>query len=225
MRFNLADVHDTILEAVHKANNQYLTVSGGSSVRDYGIESLISAQIALELWKKANGCSGEIPLNRPSDKEYRVTLETSFREIADYAESERRGKRNSRFSENQKADVVFWSRGDKPIGVVEVKRQFGFSNLAEDLKRISYLLRRHGTKHGGSVRWAALAGMRELRSNARKAPSEIAREVEQKCADSAPNLNFSARYTEELLRDPIEYGQGVWTGTASFAVLARLKRE
>ena len=222
-RLTLDRVHAAIVDGVSVANSLFLTMSGGSSVRDYGVEPLISAQIAMSLWKIANA-RDKIPLNESLDTDYNVTLESSFYEIAEWAGSERRGKKTQNFTDNQKADVVLWSRRNAPIGVVEVKRHFVFSNLSSDLDRIDHIISRHGARYGGSMRWGAVAGMRELLQGRRKEPEQIAEEACQACRDAKPHLNFRVLLHKELTPEPVEYGDDIFDGFASFAILATPKR-
>ena len=222
-RFNLENAHAAIINGVDNANRIFLTISGGSTIRDYGVEPLISSQVAIELWKRSNGKKDIFDLKN-REAEFNVTLETSFREISEFSSSEKRGRKNLNFTDAQKADVVLWDSMRGPVGVVEIKRHFVFSNISNDLERITYLLEKHGKLKGGSMRWGAVAGMREVLPSRIKESEQIAYETCVECESAYKNFNFSAKHKLEMLPEPIEYNGGqVLDGLASFAIIIRPK--
>ncbi|WP_210266774.1 hypothetical protein [Mesorhizobium loti] len=220
----LDDTLDVILGAVHLANDQYLTMSGNASVLDNGVESLISSTIAKELWIRSNSIKGNIPLNSFSYGQYMVTLESPFHHVSDESGSEKRGKSNQRYTENERVDVTFWSRDGCPLGMVEVKRYFGFAQAETDIERVCDLIKRHGSQHGGSLRWGAIAGMRPVWESTRKQPKEILSEVCSKIEEKYPKVNIRSDFRMQRLKNPMDFDEGLFLGCDAYVVLMTNKR-
>jgi hypothetical protein len=213
----LDKIHDTILEATHRSNDIYLTMSGGGSVYDNGVESLISSTIASRLWLKANNKRAIPP--RSSEKfRFTTTLETPFHHVAYDSGSERKGQKGKRFTQSERIDVVYWA-GQHPQGVVEVKRYFEFSRMESDLERVTFLLRRYGRDHGGSVRWGAIAGMRPIWDNNEKEPKLVLSDGVDKITSKYKNFIVQGRLKRSLLNKPQTYDRGVFHGYDAFVVM------
>ncbi|RIY02506.1 hypothetical protein D3218_03810 [Aureimonas flava] len=222
----LSETLDTIIDGAHAANDQFLTLSGGASVGEYGIEPFVSSNIAMRLWKTMNAHKGEIPANQPELTKFAVTLETPFWEIADEAGSRRAGRPVARFSQGERVDVVVWNGDNRPIGVVEVKRDFSFPAMRKDIDRISHLLAKHGHSAGGSLKWGSIVGLRAVWGESPRAPETVLGDFVSKLesCDELSNMNFRERHRSQRLDHPNEYeGRKFW-GFDAFAIIFRMKR-
>ncbi|WP_279480610.1 hypothetical protein [Aureimonas sp. SK2] len=222
----LSETLDAIIDGAHAANDQFLTLSAGASVHEYGIEPLVSSTIATRLWKAMNANEGEVPANRPEITKFRVTLETPFWEIADAAGSRRAGRPVARFSQSERVDIVAWNGNHRPIGVVEVKRSFSFSTMRKDMERIYHLLKKHSSLGGGTLKWGAVVGLRKVAGESPKLPNDVLKNFLGKFDQSGEfsSLNRSGRFRSQRLTEPYDYDGKKFWGFDAFAVIFRMKR-
>lgn len=180
------DAIDQIIAGAQEANRRYLQIAGGATVHEYGVEPFISARIA-ETLHESSVKRGELCF---------ATLETTFWELVDW--SLRGDAIGERYVENdgQRADIAYWNRHNLPEGVIEVKREFSFSNCESDIRKITALISRL-TNHGRStLKWGAVVATREKTEKSMKDKKEVLTAFLEKCEERFPDFTFKGRCSE-----------------------------
>jgi hypothetical protein len=139
---NRSDLINCMHTGVRRACSDYGDWSGGESIHDRGIESLITASIAravAESWKMHS-------------KTAYLSLETPFAEIAhnSFAET-KRGALPKVLRGARRADIALWSSDLAVTSVIEVKRQWVPKPCLHDLKRLGALIRQYGRHQKGRL--------------------------------------------------------------------------
>jgi len=140
----IQEVKEALSYGVSEANAQYIKWSGGLSVQDHGVENLMSSWMAKSLFD----------LGSKKDSQCYVTLETSFREIAEGAGQKGPGRWPSRL--NGRCDVVYYDRNGNATGLIEIKRWFGYSRQKNDIDRLTTMMEKCS-----SIKWSAVAAIRQ----------------------------------------------------------------
>jgi hypothetical protein len=163
-------IMEIIVNSSLSANEAYLKWSSGSTLFDYGVEALLSSSIARAIYKSQNNVN--------------ITLEESFSNI-EYRNNPESNLENRQgdYSTASKADVVVWRKDDRPLGVIELKRFFNYSNCKGDISRICHLLERNGLKNSGTLRWGAIAALRHFWTNSRSDTQEIVDEFKKNISE------------------------------------------
>ncbi|MBF2713361.1 hypothetical protein [Agrobacterium vitis] len=211
------DAIGLIIDGTHEANRKYLRMSGGATVHEYGIEPLISATIAETLYN-SGAQRGE---------ECFVTLETTCWELVKWSLGGEVEDSVYKDSDGQRGDVVYWNRHNLPEGVVEVKRHFSFSNCEDDIRKISSLLSRLDTQEEGTLKWGAVASMRETTNTSTKDKKAVLKDFLSKCEEKFPDFTFKGRCEEvEVEADSaVKKRRPELTAFQAYAVLFRRKKE
>ena len=132
-------VIESITQSIREANSDYEDYSGGNWLSDYGVEGFLVAHIARNL----------IPLLRESNPNALLTLEETFGAIFHHASgSGTPGPVPAILAPNSRADIVLWESRETVSGVIEVKRKWTTQYCLRDLRRLSRLIERCGTKKG-----------------------------------------------------------------------------
>ena len=175
------EITDIVLKSTLKASSDYVDFSGDQTIHDFGVEFLISAQIARGIIRKARGFKKR--------EEAYVTLESPFRYIRkDARVSPRRGRPRKSFEGKSRVDLIYYDRRGRAVGVFEVKRHLSYANLEKDVCRIRDILSEVGRKKMGSVKFGCLASIREINNRQKKYTSEIAEEIKQEIVRQFPSL-------------------------------------
>jgi hypothetical protein len=220
----LDNVAKIVTKAMLKANKTYWNMSDKMTLHDHGIEQVASYIIAQEL-RKAECRDGGTGW---------ATLETSFKSLKEWSGANRkRGRLNSALDKNGRVDVAFFDRNDALKGVVEVKRHLSYSNLAHDFARVRALLRAHGKRYDGTLRWGCVTGFHtEWAENIRTRKSFETRVDEIKSAIQVefPDLVVRSSKKEERLPAPEKFedddGSPIClVGFAASSFLITLKRD
>lgn len=208
------DALTAILAGVQEANRKYLEMSGGASLHEYGVEPLISATVAECLYN-FNG------------KKQFVTLETTFWELIKWSFCGEGADDIYEDSDGQRVDVAYWNRNDLPEGVVEIKRHFSFSNCSSDIEKISGLLLRADTQQGGTLKWGAIAAMKERTNQSTKPKEKTLNDFLSKCEEEFQDFLFTGRCEEVLIdgNSATVKRRKDLKGFESYAVLFRRKRQ
>lgn len=139
---NRGEVVNAIAQGISEGNQRCIQWSGGWCAQDMGVEPLLSSRIAEKLYHSGT----------KKDQICFVTLETSFKQILDFARIKPTGKLPKILG--GRCDVVYYEQSGKPIGLVEVKRWFGYASQKGDIQRIHAMM-----KKCEEIRWGAVAAI------------------------------------------------------------------
>jgi hypothetical protein len=141
------DLIKSIHSGVRAACKEYGKWSGGESIHDRGIESLLVSSVARKIVKGWKAHSRTAYLS----------LETPFSEVAENSYSiPKMGPRPKVLRGNRRADLVLWNSAMKVSGVIEVKRKWSPGSCHHDLKRLRGLVKQYGCHHEGTVQMGFL---------------------------------------------------------------------
>jgi hypothetical protein len=182
--------------------------SGGLCVQDHGVEHLMSSRIANSLYDAGS----------TKDDFCYVTLETSFGEILAYANTTIRGRPSSRLNKSGRCDVVYYDKAGKPVGLVEVKRWFGFSRQKDDIQRIEIML-----KKCESIRWGAVAAIRQRWDMDKISGKQALKNFINEASVEFPGCQFRQIH-EPIDSDPVEFDGHVFNGYDALGVLITRRR-
>ena len=136
-----------IHEGTRDANRKFEAWSDGSWVTEWGVEGLVVAGIAERLYSKM----------KPHES---LLMEVLFSEIIDWSGAQRSpGRPRAKLRGTNRADIVLFNSGEKPVCVIEAKRQWNRDRCFHDLGRIRDLVRECNKQRNGSLRRGFLALM------------------------------------------------------------------
>ncbi len=133
-----------IFEGTRNANKKYEKWTGGWSLLDSGVESLMVCEIGGAL-------------NRLQKGKERLLLEAQFDWIKDWTGAQTRGRIPGAIRGSKRTDIALFNSKDQPVCVIEVKRKWNKKTCMEDLDRIWESISRFGFKKKGALRRGFLA--------------------------------------------------------------------
>ena len=133
-----------IFEGTRNANKKYERWTGGWSLLDSGVESLMVCEIGDAL-------------NRRQTEKESLLLEVQFDWIKDWAGAQTRGRIPGAIRGSKRTDIALFNSNDQPVCIIEVKRKWNKKTCMEDLDRIWEAISRFGFKKKGRLRRGFLA--------------------------------------------------------------------
>ncbi len=207
-----------IAVAIHRgtrdANRKYETWSSGWWLTDSGVEGLVVAGIAEQLNDKMT----------PRES---LLMEVPFREIIDWSGAQRSpGRPRTKLRGTNRADIVLFNSGEKPVCVIEAKRSWNQDRCFHDLERIRDLVRQCNIQRNGSLRRGFLAlmlakqalGAKSAKQRIEQQADQIANSVTERFDLRGLNVRFhpsAVRNYPEKFRNA--YDSGEWAH-ASFCI-------
>jgi hypothetical protein len=140
-----SEIQSTILQSIISASEEYISMSGGLTLHDSGIEQSLSYSVGKAIWEAAIS----------KDNAGYVTLETSFKDLERWSSAGGiRGRRGASISHKGRVDIAYYDVNQYLRGVIEMKRWLDYSTIEGDVKRVYQLLKRLDR---GTLKWACLA--------------------------------------------------------------------
>lgn len=146
-----------VIEALHlgmaQAVRDFHGWTMGESIKDWGVESVLTNACARELHARMRRAKVVTPL----------TLEQDFGSILDFSERQRgpgrptTGDAAVTSKPRGRVDIVLWTSAPKPRAIIEIKRVDGAAGLMADAARVCAFMRAAGRELGGSVRYGVVA--------------------------------------------------------------------
>ncbi len=203
-----------IHEGIRDANRKFETWSNGEWVTEWGVEGLVVAGIAERLNSKM----------APRES---LLMEVPFSAIIDWSGAGRGpGRRREKLRGTNRADIVLFNGGDKPVCVIEAKRSWNQDRCFHDLERIRDLVRQCNNQRNGSLRRGFLAVMLAKPAlgakSAKQRIEEQADQIENSVTERLDLRGLKARFYRSAVRNYPEqyrdaYDSGEWAH-ASFCI-------
>jgi hypothetical protein len=147
------------------AYDRYIDWTGGDTVHDAGVESLITTRIAEKIVAAEEGSY--------------VVCDTPFLWLRRQGlKGHRRQRRGAR--EPGRIGILLFNRRNQAIVAVEVKRSFVFSQIKGDIEKFRSLLLRHGHLKGGTLKACYSVSIRERSGSRPKSTQELVKATVQR---------------------------------------------
>ena len=172
----------SVLRGAVRSCREYMRMSGGWTVQDQGVESVICYGIAQSLFNET----------RKRD----VVMELPFSWLKEYSLKKiRKGRPRQEFKGKPRADVVLFNGLGWADAVIEVKRWPSYDSIRHDVSRIRAILRDLEKKRDGTVKLGCVVAIRQRRINSRrwKRTSEVAEKFRVALSNEFPQLSCQVK--------------------------------
>ena len=183
----IPEVHDAIHAGVENASNKYLKWSRGrKTLYDSGVEGLIVAEIASQLYKRAQRLGHDDS----------IRWEVPYTKVQKGSGAKPKGRKVETFKRNKRADLVVFNSSWKPKYVLEVKRRFyGRKDLiAKDVERLADVANKCGKLEGGTLKRGFLAAYDQQRVHRSRSRRQMVEQFEERVWNSVdPKLRHQIK--------------------------------